>query len=335
VAAVSLSWGGPGEIPHRYEVGKRQLEREFGLSVVEMPHTLKDPKWLAENPQARADDLMQAFSDDRIRGVISTVGGDDSIRLLPYLDLEVFKAHPKVFVGYSDTTVTHLAMFKADVVSFYGPAIMVGFAENGGIDRYLADSFRNVLFSSTVPIPIVANSEGWTNERLEWRVRENQQLRRTLRPVTGWRWLQGVGTVEGPLVGGCLEVLDWLRGTSIWPAPEQWQGVVLLLETSEEAPPPHAVARFFRCLEAQGIVSRLSGVLFGRPGGSLEPEVFAKYDEAVLQVIASELGLSNMPVVSQMDFGHTDPIMTVPYGVRARIDCDLRRVSIIEAGVTD
>ena len=65
VAAVSLSWGGPGEIPHRYEVGKRQLEREFGLSVVEMPHTLKDPKWIAENPQARADDLMQAFLFDR------------------------------------------------------------------------------------------------------------------------------------------------------------------------------------------------------------------------------------------------------------------------------
>lgn len=217
---------------------------------------------------------------------------DDSIRLLQYLDLDVFKAHPKVFVGHSDTTVTHLALFKAGIVSFYGPAIMSGFAENCGIPKYLADSFRQTLFSSNVPIPIVANREGWTNERLEWRVGENQQVQRTLRPVTVWRWLQGTGTVEGPLIGGCLEVLDWVRATSIWPTPEQWRGAVLFLETSEETPPPRAVARFLRCLEAQGIVSRLAGVLFGRLGGSLEPEVFAKYDEAVLQVIGSELGLS-------------------------------------------
>jgi muramoyltetrapeptide carboxypeptidase LdcA involved in peptidoglycan recycling len=87
--------------------------------------------------------------------------------------------------------------------------------------------------------------------------------------------------------------------------------------------------------EAQGIVSRLAGVLFGRPGGSLEPEAFAKYDDALGQVIGSELGLTNMPVVSRMDFGHTDPIMSIPYGVLARIDCDQQRVSIVEAGVTD
>ena len=82
VAAVSLSWGGPGAIPHRYEAGKRQLQDEFGLKVVEMDHTLHDPDWLWRNPQARADDLMQAFSDPSIKAIISTIGGDDSIRLL-------------------------------------------------------------------------------------------------------------------------------------------------------------------------------------------------------------------------------------------------------------
>ena len=101
VASVSLSWGGPGTIPHRYEAGKKQLQDEFGLIVVEMPHTLRDADWLHRNPQARAEDLMAAFSDPAIKGIISTIGGDDSIRLLPYLDLNIIRSNPKIFVTIS------------------------------------------------------------------------------------------------------------------------------------------------------------------------------------------------------------------------------------------
>jgi hypothetical protein len=120
VAAISLSWGGPGQFLHRYEAGKRQLQEEFGLEVVETRHALRDPKWLHRNPRARAEDLMEAFGDPAVSGVVSTIGGDDSIRLLPYLDPDVFRSNPKVFLGYSDTTVTHLALFKADLATFYG-----------------------------------------------------------------------------------------------------------------------------------------------------------------------------------------------------------------------
>jgi muramoyltetrapeptide carboxypeptidase LdcA involved in peptidoglycan recycling len=67
VAAISMSWGGPGAFVHRYAAGKRQLEKEFGLTVIETRHALRDPDWLAKNPRARADDLMEAFSDMSIR----------------------------------------------------------------------------------------------------------------------------------------------------------------------------------------------------------------------------------------------------------------------------
>lgn len=67
----------------------RQLETEFSLEVIEMAHTLKDANWLARNPEARAADLMQAFSDTSIKGIIATIGGDDSIRLLPYGEVTV------------------------------------------------------------------------------------------------------------------------------------------------------------------------------------------------------------------------------------------------------
>jgi len=209
VAAVTLSWGGPAEFPARYQAGKRQLQDEFGVTVVEMPNTLRDDAWLYRHPQARADDLMQAFADPSIAGIISTIGGDDSIRLLPFLDLDVIRAHPKVFMGYSDTTITLMAGFQAGLVTFYGPAIMSGFAENGGMFPYMVDSVRRTLFSSAPIGRVAPNTEGWTVEFLDWAEPENQARRRKLTRSTGWKFLQGSGVRRGRLVGGCLEVFDW------------------------------------------------------------------------------------------------------------------------------
>ena len=117
VAAVTLSFGGPAAFPARYAAGKRQLEATFGVSVVEMPHTLADSWILASRPEARAEDLMAAFADQSISGIVSTIGGDDSIRILPHLDLAVIADNPKAFIGYSDTTVGHMACIRAGLGS--------------------------------------------------------------------------------------------------------------------------------------------------------------------------------------------------------------------------
>ena len=111
VAAISLSWGGSNLYPHRYQAGKQQLEDEFELEVIETTHALADADWLWKNPQARADDLMEAFANPSIKAIISTIGGDGSIRILPYLDLDVIQTNPKIFLGYSDTTISHLACY--------------------------------------------------------------------------------------------------------------------------------------------------------------------------------------------------------------------------------
>lgn len=335
VAAVTLSWGGPGAIPSRYKAGKTQFEKEFGLTVVEMEHTLADPIWLAHNPAARAEDLMAAFADDSIKGIISTIGGDDSIRLIPFLDLDLIKKNPKVFVGYSDTTISHLACFKAGLSSFYGPSFMAGFAENGGIHSYLSQSFRNILFAAEPPGIVSPNTVGWTAEWLDWDVPENQSNLRHLNQPTGWHFLQGSGTVSGHLLGGCLEVLEWLRGTALWPSPDQWTGAILFLETSEEAVPPLTVKRALRVYAAEGILERISAILFGRPGGGIDPDLIPEYDRALLDVVSDEQGLVNMPIVTRMDFGHTDPIMTLPYGIQAELDCMRREFRIVESAVTD
>ena len=335
VAAVSLSWGGPSVFPHRYQAGVRQLETAFDLSVVEMPNTLKDAGWLARNPQARAADLMQAFSDSSIKAIISTIGGEDSIRILPHIDLNVIHENPKVFMGYSDTTISHMLCNKAGLVSFYGPTIMAGFAENGGLFPYLTASIRQTLFR-TDPIGVIEpNTEGWTVERLEWGEPTNQGQKRTLTPCTGWKYLQGKGVHQGRLLGGCIEVFDWLRGTELWPSPERWQDAILFLETSEEAPPPPTVKYALRVLAALGILKQLAGILFGRPGGEIPVDQFTEYDQAILQVVREEEGLEDLPVITNMDFGHTDPMFVLPYGLAAEIDCDSQRFTILESAVTD
>ncbi len=332
IATVSLSWGGAGLFPHRYEAGKRQLMDAFGLRVVEMPHALRPPEWVAQNPRARARDLMQALSDPAIHGIISCIGGDDSIRTLPYTDLEVIRNHPKVFMGFSDTTVTHFAFLKAGVVSFYGPSILAGFGENGGLHGYLANSVRQILFGTQIPGAITPNTTGWTVERLEWARPELQGRVRTLQPSDGWHWLQGSGVAHGRLIGGCLEVLDWLRGSDYWPSREEWRGALLFIETSEEAPPPETVVRMLRPLMLMGILPNLSGVLMGRPGGAtLTVADHARHEHAVHTFLRDECGLPDLPLVTNMDFGHTDPIMTLPLGVMAELDCDRRVFSITEA----
>lgn len=333
VATVSLSWGGPGAIAHRYEAGKQQLEEEFGVQVVEMPHTLADPQWIAQHPQARAEDLMQAFRDPGIKAIFSTIGGDDSIRLLPYLDLGVIAANPKIFMGYSDTTVTHFACYRAGLVSFYGPSIMAGFGENVEMFPYMVHSVRRTLFNAEAPGQIKPNEDGWTVELLDWNNPQNQSRRRKLNPAMDWRYLQGQGVHRGHLLGGCLEVLDWLRGTAFWPDIEAWEGAILFIETSEEAPSPDDVARQLRVLAAIGILQRLAGILFGRPGGEIPVRQFEEYDEALLQVVAREEGLDSLPIISRMDFGHTDPMFVLPYGVQAEIDCDRRQFAVREPAV--
>jgi muramoyltetrapeptide carboxypeptidase LdcA involved in peptidoglycan recycling len=332
LAAISLSWGGPGTLPHRYEAGKRQLEAEFGVTVIETPHALRDADWLKQNPQARADDLMGAFADPAIKAIFSTIGGDDSIRLLPLLDLNIIASNPKIFLGMSDTTVTHLACYTAGLRSFYGPGIMQAFAENGGMFPYVIESIRRSLFSADPFGQVKPDAAGWTVEFLDWANPENQSRKRKLNPTQGWKFIHGKGVHRGRLLGGCIEVLDWLRGTTVWPAREAWKGAILFIETSEEAPSATEVFRMLRSFTAMGIMNDLSGILFGRPGGETPIDKFHEYDAALLQATA-EAGLHELPIVTHMDFGHTDPVFILPYGVEAEIDCDARRFAIVESAV--
>src|SRR5688572_14463660 len=120
IAIVSPSAGLPHLFPWVYELGLKRLREIFKLEPVEFPTVRKSPEYLAKNPQARAEDINAAFSDPSIQAVIATVGGNDQIRMLPYLDTKVIASHPKAFMGYSDNTSLHLVLWNLGIVSYYG-----------------------------------------------------------------------------------------------------------------------------------------------------------------------------------------------------------------------
>ncbi len=330
VATISLSWGGAGELPLRYEAGKNQLQETFDLEVVETRHALKRNDWIYRNPKARADDLMEALADPSIKAIISNIGGEESIRTLPYVDLEVIRNHPKLFLGFSDSTVTHFCFYKAGVTSFYSTSMLVGFAENGGMHDYQIQDIKDSLFSSAPVGVIPENKAGWTSERLEWDNPQNQSILRKLEPATGWRYLQGRGKVTGDLLGGCLEVLEFLKDTPMWVKPEDWTGKIMFIETSEEMMHPELFRRIIRNYAASRILHNINGLIVGRPYHNKHKD---EYDNILLQVIRDEEGLTDLPIVAGMDFGHTCPVFTIPYGARAEIDSDAKQFSLLESGV--
>ncbi len=169
IAIVSLSSGMAGDklFKHRYLQGKKRLEEVFGLKVVTMPNALKGSDYLNKHPELRAQDFMHALKDKNIKGIICNIGGDDAIRLLPYIDFDIIKNNPKLFMGYSDTTVNHFMMYKAGVTSYYGPAVMTEFAENYEMHAYTKKYIEEVLFQNLENITI-ASSPYWTSEFLDW-----------------------------------------------------------------------------------------------------------------------------------------------------------------------
>jgi muramoyltetrapeptide carboxypeptidase LdcA involved in peptidoglycan recycling len=330
VAAISLSQGLAAVMPYRYQAGKRQIEEVFGVNVVETPNALREPDWLYRNPQARADDLHWALQNPDIQAMFSTIGGEESVRILPHLHLDVIRNHPKIMMGFSDTTITLSAFARAGVVSFYGPSVLCDLAENCGIHPFVEQSVVRALFDAK-PFDFKA-AENWTEEFLDWEHPENQLRARNFARSEGWVWLQGESHVSGRLVGGCLDVLEFLKGTSWWIPNELWDGAIFFAETSEGAPAPWLVRQWLRNYGSQGILGRISGLLLARPMKYSSQMTQQLYSE--VRRILAEFGREDMPVVANMDFGHTSPQMVVPIGCRAEIYPEAKRVAVLEAGVS-
>ena len=329
VAVVSPSFAAPGAYPHVHELAMQRLRDEFGLVPVEYPTT----RQVGASPKDRARDLMAAFADPSIRAVLASIGGDDLITVLPLLDPQVVLADPKPFVGYSDGTNLLNWLWDLGIVGYHGGSTMVHLGRGGGLHPVSAGSLRAALLDrgdvELHPVDVFSEDE------LDWADPATLHDQAPVLPHPGWTWHQADGVVTGPTWGGNLEILHWNLAVGRWIRPvEDYEGCVLLLETSEELPSALEVSRMLRNAGERGLLEQFPAVLAALPKAtSLERHVptaerqryRADQREAVLEAFG-RYGPTAM-VVSGVDLGHTDPQWVVPYGGELTVDGPARRIT--------
>ena len=329
IAIVSLSWGGLGDasLIHKYYIAKERLENYFGLEVMCMPHALKGSEFVAKNPQLRAQDLMNAFQDPSVSAVFCAIGGDDTIRTLPYINLDIIRNNPKIFMGYSDTTVNHFMMYKAGLVSFYAPSIMCEFGEYVKMFDYTKSAVEDILFGTWDEYELLPSPE-WTDEYIPWQ-ESNINIPHSMKKDThGYEIINGKGIVKGHLLGGCIDVFMMMNGTTIWPALNEWSDAILFFETSEDKPSPDFVMWTLRNLAAQGILNVVSGMIVGKPK---DETYYEEYKNAIRQVVVEEEPLAELPIIYNVNIGHAKPIGILPYGIEAELNCNAKTIRFLES----
>jgi muramoyltetrapeptide carboxypeptidase LdcA involved in peptidoglycan recycling len=328
IAVVSPSWGGPSRFPHVFEKGLSVLRDTFGFNTVEYPTARMDEEALSGNPELRANDINDAFGDDSVDAIIASIGGDDSIRILRYLDIPHILRHPKIIMGYSDTVTLLAHLNRKGLVTFHGPAVMAGWAQLANFG-YLPAYYENILTANHAelewkPFPT------WSEAYPDWTHEGNAGGVLNLHDnLEGFVWLQGGKVATGKIWGGCYEVLEFLNGTEFWPEKDFWTDKILMIETSEEKPAPVSVGRFLRNLGIQGILDRISGILIGRPRDYTGTEKRELYNIAV-DVVAKEFGRHDLVMVANLDFGHTEPNLVIPFGIETEIDPVRRTIRHVE-----
>lgn len=290
----------PASTP-KAELVQRGMEwlRTIGYEPVLSPHALvRGPLYYAGTIEERVADLHAAFADPNIDGILCTRGGWGSAELLPYLDSEIIKQNPKVFVGYSDHTSLHCWLQNiANLVTFYGPMVAADFAREGGMH---AQSWRHCF-------------EG------------------------GGRWFLGrtdglrvlrAGAVDGVLRGGCLSILAETLGT---PYAAEVRNSVLFLE--DIGTKPYQWDRMLVHLRYSGLLDTVRGIVFGDMRQCVAPEEEDYLDRAILHSLREFAG----PIAIGLPSGHVNGAnITLPLGVQVHLDLnDVSdpRIEFLEAAV--
>lgn len=326
VAILSPSFAAPGMWPHVYELGLKNLREVFGLEPVDFPATKK----LGASAEERTKDLVDAFESKEVKAVITSLGGNDQVTYIKNLSPESFRANPKPFFGFSDNTHFANFLWLQGIPSFYGAALFTQFALKK-VDAFTEKYIRYAFFESgerELEASPVYNDVG-----LDWNDPANLEKEHLYEPNDLWQW-DGETSAEGILWGGCIESIDELlrHGIQI-PSLEDFENVILFTESSEEIPSADYVFRVYRALGERGILERVRGILVGRPKAwefdkQKNAEEKKEYRKAQREAVLKAVRQYNktIPVVQNMDFGHTNPQIALPYGGRMRIDSAEKKI---------
>jgi muramoyltetrapeptide carboxypeptidase LdcA involved in peptidoglycan recycling len=329
VAIVSPSWAGPGVFPDVHEIGMKVVRDELGLVPVEYPTT----RLVGASPQARAEDLMAAFADPSIRAVLASIGGDDQITVLPFLDDELVKANPKAFIGFSDNTNLLNWLWNLGISSYHGGSTLIHLSRPFGVHEVSITSLRRALFETgTFAIEPL---ERFTDLNCQWEDPASMLEPMAATPDPGWLWHNATQVVTGPTWGGNLEILHWNLAANRWILPNAaYRGCVLVLETSEEMPPAEEVFRMLRNMGERGLLEQFPALVMGKPKcwrndrqlTHAERDAFREEQRgAVLEAMAT-YNPSAM-IVFGPDLWHTDPQYVIPFGGSMTVDGPRQRMT--------
>lgn len=333
VAIVSPSRGLPEVFPLPFELGLERLRTQFGLVPVEYPGT----RVMAVSPEQRAAELHAAFTDPEIKAVICSIGGEDQITVLPHLDAELLRANPKPFFGYSDATNMLAYLHTLGIVGYHGGAVMTQFGRPGAMHPSTEASLRAALFASgAFELPECTEFCDIEKDWADPATFDVEPPMTAVAPGEGWIWHRPERVVEGASWGGNFEILSWLAmADRCIGSAARFAGGVLLLESSEELPNADEIYRILRCFGERGLLQPFGAALIGRAKAwsfdqPLSVEASAQYRLAQRTAVLRAFGeyAPNTMIVFDVDFGHTEPQVVLPYGGLIRVDGPGRKITV-------
>ncbi|MDN3596499.1 S66 peptidase family protein [Zunongwangia endophytica] len=288
-----------------YQIAKASFEA-MGLKVKFGKNIKKRYGHLAGTDKERASELNDMFKDDEVNAIIALRGGSGSARILDLLDYEVIKSNPKIFIGYSDITALHLAIFqKTGLVTFHAPVAVSTW------NSFSVSHLKAILFDKESTL--LENPKSIGDNLVQ-----TKNLTRTINS----------GKVKAKLLGGNLSVLTGIMGSDYFP--KDWTDKILYIEDVGEK--VYAVDRMMTQLQLGGVLDQIKGFVFGKctecdPGGS-------GYGSLTLEeVLDHYIKPLDIPAFSGAMIGHIDDNSTIPNGIEAEINADSGSIQLLEAAV--
>jgi len=265
---------------------------EMGLKSSFGKHLEEKDEFVSSSIESRIEDIHDAFRDKNVKAVLTVIGGFNCNQLLRYLDWDLIKNNPKIFCGYSDITALNNAIFaKTGLVSYSGSHY-----STFGQELYFDYTLECLLSDEAFEIK---PSEQWSDDA--W---YKDQKERNLIKNDGFL-IVNEGKASGTILGANLCTFNLLQGTEYFP---DLKDSILFIEDDEESL-PHAFDRDLQSLIHQPSFSGVKGIFIGRFQKTSEMP-----NDILIKIIKTKKELDDLPVIANIDFGHTDPKITFPVG---------------------
>lgn len=288
----------------------------LGLKVVFSKYSKRNDGYVSAKVKDRVADIHSAFMDKDCKMIMASIGGNHCNQLLDSLNYELIKNNPKILIGYSDITVLHYALAtKANLQTFYGPCFLTQFGEFPNVLPYTLEHFKQILFQQKNSVNINSSMK-YTDETLDWFKNEDSKRRRNLVKNKGYVWWnKGVST--GWAFPATIPSLNHLIGTKYMPKIEN---AILMLDIPEgnsifEGLSVGEFDSWLSDLYNCGLLSKINGMVIGRPYKYNEAMI-ANLKRAVLRITRKY----SYPILFNADFGHTDPMLTIPIASQVTLD---------------